>query len=49
MPLGLLAIIMGWGRWLELRLPPPAGRLPGWIWPLAFSLVGVSLILYRES
>ena len=48
-PLGLLAIITGWGRWLELRLPPPTGRLPGWIWPVALTLVGVSLILYRES
>jgi len=48
-PLGLLAIITGWARWLELRLPPPANRLPGWIWPLAFTLVGMSLIFYRES
>ena len=48
-PLGLLAMITGWSRWLELRLPPSAGRLPGQIWPLAFTLIGVSLILYRES
>jgi putative copper resistance protein D len=48
-PLGLLAMITGWARWLELRLPPPGGRLAGRIWPLAFTLVGVSLILYRES
>ena len=48
-PLGLLAIVTGWGRWLELRLPPPAGRLPGRIWAWAFTLVGVVLLLYRES
>ena len=42
-------MITGWSRWLELRLPPSAGRLPGQIWPLAFTLIGVSLILYRES
>jgi len=48
-PLGVLAMILGWGRWLELRLPPQAGRLPGRIWPLAFTLVGVVLVLYRES
>jgi hypothetical protein len=42
-------MILGWGRWLELRLPPQAGRLPGRIWPLAFTLVGVVLVLYRES
>jgi putative copper resistance protein D len=48
-PLGILAMTTGWSRWLELRLPPPAGRLAGRIWPIAFTLVGVSLILYRES
>jgi putative copper resistance protein D len=48
-PLGVLAMIMGWSRWLELRLPAPSGRLAGRIWPVAFTLIGVSLILYRES
>jgi putative copper resistance protein D len=48
-PLGVLAMITGWSRWLELRLPAPSGRLAGRIWPVAFTLVGVSLILYRES
>jgi len=48
-PLGVLAMIAGWSRWLELRLPAPSGRLAGRIWPVAFTLIGVSLILYRES
>jgi putative copper resistance protein D len=48
-PLGVLAMITGWSRWLELRLPAPSGRLAGHIWPVAFTLIGVSLILYRES
>jgi copper resistance protein D len=48
-PLGVLAMITGWSRWLELRLPAPSGRLAGRIWPVAFTLIGVSLILYRES
>ena len=48
-PLGILAMMAGWGRWLELRLPPQAARLPGRIWPLAFTLVGVVLVFYRES
>jgi putative copper resistance protein D len=48
-PLGILAMVAGWGRWLELRLPPPARHLPGRIWPLAFTLVGVVLVFYRES
>jgi len=48
-PLGVLAMVTGWSRWLELRLPPAATRLPGRIWPIAFTLIGVALILYRES
>ena len=48
-PLGVLAMVTGWSRWLELRLAPSAGRLPGRIWPIAFTLIGVVLILYRES
>jgi putative copper resistance protein D len=48
-PLGVLAMVTGWSRWLELRLPPAAGEIAGRIWPLAFTLVGMSLILYRES
>jgi putative copper resistance protein D len=48
-PLGILAMVAGWGRWLELRLPDPAGRAPSRIWPLAFTLVGVVLVFYRES
>ena len=48
-PLGVLGLLAGWARWLELRLPPPDDRLPGRVWAWAFSLVGVLLILYRES
>ena len=47
-PLGLLSMITGWGRWVELRLPS-AGRLAGRIWPLAFTLIGLSLLFYREG
>jgi copper resistance protein D len=48
-PLGLLGIAVGWGRWLELRLPPPAARLPGRLWAWSFALVGILLLIYRES
>jgi putative copper resistance protein D len=48
-PLGVLALVVGWARWLELRLAAADARLPGRIWPVAFLLVGVLLILYRES
>ena len=48
-PLGLLALTAGWGRWLELRLPPPEDRWPGRVWAMAFILIGGLLIIYRES
>jgi copper resistance protein D len=48
-PLGVLAMIVGWGRWLELRLSSREGRIPSQIWPVAFTLIGVLLIIYRES
>jgi putative copper resistance protein D len=47
-PLGVLALLAGWARWLEVRLPPPENRLPGRLWPVAFTAIGVLLILYRE-
>ncbi len=48
-PLGVLAMMVGWGRWLELRLSPGERRIPSQVWPVAFALIGVLLILYRES
>jgi putative copper resistance protein D len=47
-PLGVLAVLAGWARWLELRLQPPEDRLPGRLWPVAFAMIGVLLIFYRE-
>ncbi len=48
-PLGLLALLIGWGRWLELRLPEGRGRVPGALWAVGLVLVGALLIIYRES
>ena len=48
-PLGVLALATGWGRWLELRLPPAEDRFPGRLWATALAAVGVLLLLYRES
>ncbi|HTO52564.1 MAG TPA: CopD family protein [Myxococcota bacterium] len=49
-PLALLGVAAGWSRWLEVRLPgSPAARRASWIWPTAFALVGLLLILYREA
>ena len=48
-PLALFGMTAGWARWLELRLDPPGNRIAGWIWPIAFVLVGVILIIYHET
>ena len=47
-PLGLLAVFAGWSRWLELRLPANDRKIPSWIWPVCFTLIGVGLLNYRE-
>ncbi len=49
-PVALAGIVAGWARWLQLRLPPGrATRAAGWVWPVAFALIGVLLVLYREA
>jgi putative copper resistance protein D len=48
-PLGIFGIVVGWGRWLELRLAPADDRLPARLWALALTAVGILLVLYRES
>lgn len=47
-PLGLLGMLVGWGRWLELRLPAPDERLPRWLWSAALAACGLLLVIYRE-
>ena len=46
--LGFLGVMMGVGRLLELRLPSPANRLPGWLWAMSLVLTGLVLLFYRE-
>jgi copper resistance protein D len=48
-PLGVLGLLVGWGRWLELRLAAPEDRLPGRLAAGAMTAVGVLLLMYRES
>jgi len=48
-PLAVLGLVIGWTRWLELRLAAPDDRLPAWLWSSSLALVGVVLLLYRES
>ncbi len=47
-PMGILAVFLGWGRWLDLRLPEEDGRIPGWIWAISLLLIGLILLFYRE-
>ncbi|MDQ2694716.1 MAG: CopD family protein [Pseudomonadota bacterium] len=53
--LGFLAVVMGAGRWLELRLPAPGRRRAapgrrraGLAWRAALVLMGLVLVFYRE-
>jgi copper resistance protein D len=48
-PLALAGITAGWARWLELRLEGRASRIAAWVWPIAFVVIGVILLLYREA
>jgi putative copper resistance protein D len=47
--LGILAVLAGVTRWLEIRLPGREGVLPGKIWPVCLALVGLVLLFYRET
>src|SRR5262249_33961202 len=50
LPIAMLAVVAGWSRWLEIRLPTSAKtRVTSWIWPVCFILIGAVLIGYRES
>jgi putative copper resistance protein D len=48
-PLALCGITAGWARWLELRLDGKPSRIAAWVWPVAFVLVGLILLDYREA
>jgi putative copper resistance protein D len=50
-PLAVLAVIAGWSRWLELRLPEPIGtrKCLAWVWPVCFIMIGLILMGYHEA
>jgi putative copper resistance protein D len=48
-PMGILGILAGWARWLEIRSKGPVIRAASWVWPVCFALIGLLLIDYRES
>src|SRR6267154_649859 len=49
-PLAILAVTLGWSRWLELRLPAEnqSQNAMARLWPLCLVLIGVVLLNYRE-
>jgi putative copper resistance protein D len=47
--LGLTSLLVGWARWLELRLPAAESGTPGRLWAPALALFGLLLILYHEG
>lgn len=49
-PLAVLAVMAGWSRWLELRLPAenPTRAWLARLWPVCITLIGVLLLNYRE-
>jgi len=49
-PLAILAVVAGWSRWLELRLPSenPTRNAMGRIWPVCIVLIGAILLNYHE-
>ncbi len=49
LPLAFFAVLAGWSRWLELRLPSPPRLIAARIWPPCFVAIGVILLLYREA
>lgn len=48
-PLALAGITAGWARWLEIRMDGKVSAYASWVWPIAFVLVGLILLSYREA
>ena len=49
-PLAIFAVMAGWSRWLELRLPEEnhAHTWAARLWPVCITLLGAVLLNYRE-
>ena len=47
--MGILAVFLACGRWLELRLEPPGSRWAGLAAVYAMLLIGVVLTFYKEN
>jgi putative copper resistance protein D len=47
--IALAAIIAGWSRWLEIRLPDHNRQHLSRIWPVCLLIIGLVLLNYREA
>ncbi len=47
--MGMLAVFLACGRWLELRLEPPASRWAGFVALGSMLLIGIVLTFYKEN
>jgi len=48
-PIAIAAVMAGWSRWLQVRLPAGEGGLASRIWPACFVVIGAVLLNYREA
>jgi len=48
-PIAIAAVLAGWSRWLQVRLPAGQGGLVSRIWPACFVVIGAILLNYREA
>lgn len=49
LPIALLAILAGWSRWLQLKLPRTDQGWLKWVWPICFVGIAFLLGIYREA
>lgn len=48
-PIAVAAVLAGWSRWLQVRLPPHEVGHVSRIWPACFAVIGLVLLNYREA
>jgi copper resistance protein D len=48
-PIAIAAVIAGWSRWLQVRLPADEGAFATRVWPVCFLAIGAILLNYREA
>jgi putative copper resistance protein D len=48
-PIAIAAVLAGWSRWLQVRLPAGEGGFATRIWPACFVVIGAILLNYREA